>query len=85
MVEKINNQLIQPVFPSQKIENEDDEEKRKQDRIQRIKDELEKKQKLKDNNKNIIDVVVQALNLKFNIIPVKLPLAVFSRVNFNNL
>jgi len=58
MVEKINNQLIQPVFPSQKIENEDDEEKRKQDRIQRIKDELEKKQKLKDNNKNIIDVVV---------------------------
>lgn len=59
MIEKINDRLIQPISPPQKIKNEDDEEKRREDRMQRAKDALEKKRELKDkdNKKNRIDIV----------------------------
>ncbi len=58
MIEKINNNLIQPVPPVKKSENEDDAEKRKEDRIRKAKEELEKKQKSKDNKDKKIDIFV---------------------------
>ncbi len=50
MPEKINIGLpsIPPIFPSQKIENEEDMEKRKEGRRKRVEDEMKKTKKQKD-------------------------------------
>lgn len=56
-IEKSNNNLVQPIFPVQKIENEENVEKRRHKRQQMIEDEVKKKREPK-NVQNTINIIV---------------------------
>lgn len=56
-IEKFNNNLVQPIFPVQKIENEENVEKRRHKRQQMIEDKVKKKREPK-NVQNTINIIV---------------------------